>query len=187
LPRLRFRQPFEQIERFFTGGERDPEKTEFDHFTGAVAEAAAWELALSKIPWAVTTKANGKLSDREDLIHREFPEEKVTATAMFTRLNTPAAAPPRTPPRSTPAPSPADVLPDRIRLGAAWIHRTDDKSLTPLPLAALPAKLCSEVERDLCMLTATPSDTVPLNVVAPAGTGRLEKSMRPDEVSDTLP
>ena len=200
-----FDQPFQQIKRDFVASESDPEKTEFDRFAGEVTDAAAWEAALAEIPWTMATKSGGKTSDREDLIHREFPAEKVTATAMFTRLSS-FARPPQTaspqpsptqpsrphtsptqpslpqpsptqssplqpfPPQASqagpsltqpsPVPPPVDAAPDRIRLGAAWIHRTDDKSLTPLPLSTLPARLCSEVERDLHVLMNPPTDAV---------------------------
>lgn len=145
LRELPFAQPFQQIERDFVASESDPEKAEFDQCLGAVTDASSWEAALAKIPWTVATKSGGKATDREDLIHREFPEEKVTATAMYTRLHAPATPLARI---------------DRIRLGAAWIHRTDDKSLTPLPLSTLSARLGSEVERDLYVLMNSPSDAV---------------------------
>ncbi|WP_157436382.1 DUF4132 domain-containing protein [Actinospica robiniae] len=144
---LPFDQPFQQIERDFVASESDPEKTEFDQFVGEVTDTSSWETALAELPWAAATKAGGKTSDREDLVHREFPGEKVTATAMFTRLTTPVR------PLAL-----ADALPDRIRLGAAWIHRTDDKNRTPLPLSAVSARLVSEVERDLHVLMSPATD-----------------------------
>lgn len=185
-----FEQPFQQIERDFAAGASDPDKTEFGQQAGEVTDAASWEAALAKLAWTVATKSGpgGKTSDREDLIHREFPEEKVTATAMFARLGSAAGFPPpsATSPSSLASP-PADVLPDRIRLGSAWIHRTDDKSLTPLPLAALPARLCSEVERDLHVLMSLPSDAVGGPLIHTRGT-RLngEIAVRSDEASETL-
>lgn len=170
LRQLPFAQPFQQIERDFVAGVPDPEKTEFDRLAGTVAVAASWEAELASLAWtavAKNAKPGGTVSDREELIHRQFPEEKVTATATFTRLNAQpvplgaAAASYAYASASASASAEAEAVPALVRFGTAWIHRTQDKGRTPLPLATLPARLCSEVERDLILLMTGPSDAVP--------------------------
>ena len=165
--REHFDQPFQQIERAFTSAARDPEQTELQQWAGAVADAESWQATLAELPWSMVTKPGGRAADREDLIHREFPQDKVTATALVTRV-TPAASAGgnagSNPGSNTPANPAARTL---IRLGIAWIHRSDDKALTPLPWAALHPRLCSEVERDLSLLMSPPSDAS----AAPVRTG----------------
>jgi hypothetical protein len=150
---LPFRQPFQQIERQFTEIQRDPDKTELEEQAGAVVDAAGWEAALARLPWSVHRRAGGKTADSGDFLHRDFPDEKITATAMFTKLRAQTGEP------------------EAIRLGTAWIHRTDDKGMTPLPLEALPPRISSEAQRDLTVLMA----------------GQADNTMRAQEISDTLP
>jgi hypothetical protein len=165
LRQLDLRQPFPQIERDFTVDRHDPDQTEFDQLAGSETDTASWEAALSAIRWSPRNKAAGKTADRGDFVDRVFPDDGVTATAVFTRTSTPASAD-------------ADAAPERIRLGTAWIHRTDDRTLTPLPWGALPARLTSEVARDLSLLMRTPTDAVG---------GPADDVMRSDGPADALP
>ncbi|MBR7836004.1 DUF4132 domain-containing protein, partial [Actinospica durhamensis] len=168
-----FDQPFQQIERAFTSAAREPEQTELRQWAGAVADAESWQATLAELRWSRVTKSGGKAADREDLIHREFPQDKVTATALVTRIS--AAASPGgksgANPGSNTSANPAART--QIRFGTAWIHRTDDKALTPLPWSALHPRLCSEVERDLSLLMSPPSDAAAMLLgtgpVGPAG------------------
>ena len=153
-----FDQPFQQVERAFTSVTRDAEQAELHQLAGAERDAAAWQADLDELPWTALSKAGGKTADREDLIHREFPDDKVTATALFTRIALTARRP------------------ALIRLGAAWIHRTDDRTLTPLPWSALHPRLCSEVERDLSVLMTPPADAAADD---PAGDLRTRNPLAP--------
>jgi hypothetical protein len=180
---LPFHQPFQQIERDFTVAQRDPDKTELEQQAGAVVDVASWEAALARLPWSVHRRAGGKTADSRDFIHRDFPDEMVTATAMFTRIraregqagaagaagvNRAASATGATG-QSGEAGVPGAA--EAIRLGTAWIHRTDDRSMTPLPLEAIPPRISSEAQRDLAVLMA----------------GQSDNTMRAQEISDTLP
>ncbi|HEX4791271.1 MAG TPA: DUF4132 domain-containing protein, partial [Actinospica sp.] len=121
-------QPFEQIDRDFTRVEPDPDSVELNQHAPAAVDAASFEAALTGLDWHSHRSKAGRLSDAIRLVHRDFPDARLSVTV------------------------PCREGGETVVLGAGWFYRTQDRARTALALGYVPPRVYSEALRDLAVL-----------------------------------